>query len=223
MNRLNNRQHMRVCAGWGLVVFTVLAAGGGCARLPFTTATIYESPYTQIVLQQEVEPAGYTHPVRFTADQVTAMLHGFSLRAEQSVPLRWFAEEQPPQKLLREDEIARLATYLVDAFEKVGPNERVHFALSAPGINRADARTVTSGWMAVRESFLYVTIEQFHAEVPLRHSEQYLPNNPHGPPVPGSFLLFFEPGRFWRIDRAGVRALEYREFLKSASAGPAAP
>jgi len=205
------------------VAFTVLAAGGGCARLPFTTATIYESSYTQILLQQEVEPAGYTHPIRFTADQVAAMLHGFSLRAEQSVPLRWFAEEQPPQKLLREDEIARLATYLVDAFEKAGPNERVHFALSAPGINRADAKTVTSGWMAVREPFLYVTVEQFHAEVPIRRSDQYLPNNPQMPPLPGSFLLFFEPGRFWRIDRAGVRALEYREFLKSAPAGPAAP
>ena len=214
---------MRVCAGWCLVAFTVLAAGGGCARLPFTTATIYESSYTQILLQQEVEPAGYTHPIRFTADQVAAMLHGFSLRAEQSVPLRWFAEEQPPQKLLREDEIARLATYLVDAFEKAGPNERVHFALSAPGINRADAKTVTSGWMAVREPFLYVTVEQFHAEVPIRRSDQYLPNNPQMPPLPGSFLLFFEPGRFWRIDRAGVRALEYREFLKSAPAGPAAP
>jgi len=205
------------------VAFTVLAAGGGCARLPFTTATIYESSYTQILLQQEVEPAGYTHPIRFTADQVAAMLHGFSLRAEQSVPLRWFAEEQPPQKLLREDEIARLATYLVDAFEKAGPNERVHFALSAPGINRADAKTVTSGWMAVREPFLYVTVEQFHAEVPIRRSDQYLPNNPQMPPLPGSFLLFFEPGRFWRIDRAGVRALEYREFLKSAPEGPAAP
>jgi hypothetical protein len=214
---------MRVCAGWCLVAFTVLAAGGGCARLPFTTATIYESSYTQILLQQEVEPAGYTHPIRFTADQVAALLHGFSLRAEQSVPLRWFAEEQPPQKLLREDEIARLATYLVDAFEKAGPNERVHFALSAPGINRADAKTVTSGWMAVREPFLYVTVEQFHAEVPIRRSDQYLPNNPQMPPLPGSFLLFFEPGRFWRIDRAGVRALEYREFLKSAPAGPAAP
>jgi len=214
---------MRVCAGWCLVAFTVLAAGGGCARLPFTTATIYESSYTQILLQQEVEPAGYTHPIRFTADQVAAMLHGFSLRAEQSVPLRWFAEEQPPQKLLREDEIARLATYLVDAFEKAGPNERVHFALSAPGINRADAKTVTSGWMAVREPFLYVTVEQFHAEVPIRRSDQYLPNNPQMPPLPGSFLLFFEPGRFWRIDRAGVRALEYREFLKSAPEGPAAP
>ena len=214
---------MRVCAGWCLVAFTVLAAGGGCARLPFTTATIYESSYTQILLQQEVEPAGYTHPIRFTADQVAAMLHGFSLRAEQSVPLRWFAEEQPPQKLLREDEIARLATYLVDAFEKAGPNERVHFALSAPGINRADAKTVTSGWMAVREPFIYVTVEQFHAEVPIRRSDQYLPNNPQMPPLPGSFRLFFEPGRFWRIDRAGVRALEYREFLKSAPEGPAAP
>lgn len=214
---------MRGHAGWLLVAFTVLVVGSGCARLPFATSTIYESAYAQIVLQQEVEPPGYTHPVRLTADQMSAILQGFSLRKEQQVPLRWFAEEQPPQKLLREDEIARLATYLVDAFEKAGPNERVHFSLSVPGIHRADAKTVTSGWMAIRGLYLYVTVEQYHAEVPIRHSDQYLPNNPQMPPLPGSFLLLFEPGRFWRIDRAGVRALEYREFLKSASAGSATP
>jgi len=220
VNRLLRHRRLRRQAGWlGVAVF-VLAAGSGCARLPVDTATIYESAFVQVLLQQEVAPAGYTHPAKLTADQVAAILRGFSLRAGQRVPLRWYAEEQPPQPLLREDENARLATYLVDAFAQAGPNERVHFALSAPGINRADAKTVTSGWMAIREPYLYVTVEQHRAEVPIRHADQYLPNNPQMSPLPGSFLLFFEPGRFWRIDQAGVRALAYREFLKQTPVGP---
>ena len=214
---------MSVRAGFVMLVLGILAASDGCARLPYTTTTIHQSQLVHVVLQQEVKPAGYTHPVQLTAGQVASMLRGFSLRSEQRVPLRWFADEQPPQTMLRDDEIARLAPFLVEAFQEAGPEARVHFSLSAPGMNRVDAKTVTSGWMAVRDPYLYITIEYYHTEMPIRSSDRYLPNNPQMPPLPGSFLLFFEPGRFWSIDRSGVRALEYREFLKSASAGRSTP
>ena len=206
-----------------MLALTVLVANVGCARLPYATKTIYQSQLAAVALQQEVEPAGYSHPVQLTADQVASILRGFSLRAQQRVPLRWFAEEQPPQRMLREDEIARLVPFLVEAFQKAGSEERVHFALSAPGMNPADANTVTAGWMAVRGSYLYITIEHYHAEVPIRSSDHYLPNSPQMPPLPGSFLLFFEPGRFWSIDRTRVRALEYQEFLRSVSAARMTP
>jgi hypothetical protein len=214
---------MSIRTGFVMLAITALAASDGCARLPYTSTTIHQDQLVQATLQQEVEPAGYTHPVRLRADQVAALLRGFSLRAEQRVPLPWFAEEEPPQKMLRDDEIARLSPFLVEAFQKAGPEERIHFSLSAPGMNRADAKTVTSGWLAVRDPYLYITIEYYHTEMPIRSSDRYLPNNPQMPPLPGSFLLFFEPGRFWSIDRSGVRALEYREFLKSASAGRSTP
>ena len=70
---------------------------------------------------------------------------------------------------------------------------------------------------------LYIGIEQYRAELPLRGSDSYVPNHPHVPPMPGAFLLFFEPGRFWGSDRAGIRGLQYREFLKYASADRAIP
>ncbi|ALA57952.1 hypothetical protein [Nitrospira moscoviensis] len=192
-----------------------------CARQPYTTQAVYWSPLVRVQLQHEIEPAGYGHPVALTDLQAAAILRGFSLRAQQRLPLRWFAEEEPPRPLMRDDEIARLAPVLADAFRKAGPEERVHFVLAAPGMNRADSQNVTAGWMAVREPYLYVTIEYFRAEVPLRKTDHYFPNYPLLPPLPGSFLLFFEPGRFWASDRAGVRALEYREFLKSAAGPPA--
>src|SRR5512146_2841363 len=86
----------------------------GCARLPYTTKVVYEGPLVQVVLQQEVKPAGYSHPAQLTAQEVTAILRGFSLREEQQLPLRWFAEEALPKTILREDEFVLLSSYLVD-------------------------------------------------------------------------------------------------------------
>lgn len=205
--------------GHALLVLILLL--GGCARLPYLTTVIYEGPLTTVVLQREVDPVRYSHPVSLTAEQVAAILQGFSVRAEQRLPLRWYAEEQPPQRLLRDDEIARLASYLVEGLQQVGPDERVSFILSVPGMNRADSKTVTSGWLAVKEPFLYIGIEQYRAEIPLRGSDGYVPNHPQVPPMPGAFLLFFEPGRFWGSDQAGIRGLRYRDFLKYASVEPA--
>ncbi|MBU6481640.1 MAG: hypothetical protein KGS09_13970 [Nitrospirae bacterium] len=187
----------------------------GCARLPYTTKVVYEGPQVKVALQHEVKSAGYSHPVQLTAQEVTAILRGFSLREEQRLPLRWFAEETAPKQLFREDELARLCSYLVDGLRAAGPNERVHFALFAPGMNPADARSVTAGWIAVREPYLYLGMEYFHTEVPIRTNDNYYQNYPLLPPEPKTYLLFFEPGRFWVMDQTGTRGLEYRQFLKA--------
>ena len=190
----------------------------GCARLPYTTKVVYEGPQVKVALQHEVKPAGYSHPVQLTAQDVTAILRGFSLREEQRLPLRWFAEEAPPKTLFREDELLLLSSYLVDGLRAAGPDERVHFALFAPGMNPADARSVTAGWIAVREPYLYLGMEYFHTEVPIRTNDNYYQNYPLLPPEPKTYLLFFEPGRFWVMDQTGTRGLEYRPFLKAVPA-----
>jgi hypothetical protein len=193
----------------------------GCARLPYTTKVVYEGPLVQVVLQQEVKPAGYSHPAQFTAQEVTAILRGFSLREEQRLPLRWFAEEAPPKKLFRADELVLLSSYLVDGLHAAGPDERVHFQLSAPGMNPADSRNVTAGWIAIREPYLYLGIEYFHTEIPTRKVDKYYQESPVLPPLPSTYLLFFEPGRFWGTDQKGSRGLEYRPFLKAVPADEA--
>ncbi len=187
----------------------------GCARLPYTTKVVYEGPKVKVALQREVKPAGYSHPAQLTAQEVAGILRGFSIREEQRLPLRWFAEEVPPKQLFREEELAQLSSSLVDGLRAAGPNERVHFALFAPGMNPADARNVTAGWIAVREPYLYLGLEYFHTEVPIRTIDNYYQNYPLLPPEPKTYLLFFEPGRFWVTDQTGVRALDYREFLKT--------
>ena len=71
----------------------VLLAGmmsGGCARLPYTTKVIHEDRRVIVSLQRDPHAVAYTHPVQLQADEVSAVLTGFSFRAKQRLPLRWF-------------------------------------------------------------------------------------------------------------------------------------
>lgn len=208
-----------------VVVLTTLVVGSiatsGCVRLPYTTRVLHEDPRVRITVQKEVEPAGYTHPVQLSEAEVASILRGFSIREQQRLPLRWFAEEAPPKPIFREDEVQVLAPHLADALANVGPEERVHFEIIAPGFNPKMRNDVLGGWVAVRDPYLYLTPEYFHTQIPTRKSDPYDYNYPTPPPVPKDYLLYFEPGRFWVTNGKGKRAVDFRPFLKSAeSSGP---
>ena len=195
----------------------------GCARLPYTTRTVHEEERVVVSVQQEVEPRSYTHPIQLTAANVADMLKGFSIRDQQRLPLRWFAEEVPPKPLFRADELQVLAPYLAEALQQLGANERAHFEVRGPGFNPRYRRDVVAGWVAVRDPYLYLTLEYFHNQIPTRKSDVYDYNYPTPPPTPKNYILYFEPGRFWVTDDKGVRAVEYRQFLKSGESGGTAP
>jgi hypothetical protein len=151
------------------------------------------------------------------ADELSAVLAGFSFREKQRLPLRWFAEEVPPKKLLRSDEMEAVVPFLVEGLAKAAPDERVYFQVLAPGMNPAAERDTTAGWIAVREPFLHVVLEHYHAQFPIRKSEQWDLRYPATPPEPKTYLLYFEPGRFWETDPTTKRqAVQFREFLKTA-------
>jgi hypothetical protein len=191
----------------------------GCARVPYTTQVVHQDHRVVTSLQREIDSPGYLHPVQLTPPQVAAILRGFSIREKRRLPLRWFAEEAPPKPLFREDEILVLAPYLSEALEKAGPDERVHFEVIAPGLNPRMRNDVVAGWAAVRDPYLYLVPEWFHAQVPTRKSDLYDYNYPTPPPLPSDYLVYFEPGRFWVNDPKGVRAIQFREFLKVAPSG----
>lgn len=202
----------------GIMCLLTGLIAGGCARLPYTTQVVHEDVRVAVKLQQEAKPANYSHPVRFAPQELSAILRGFSLREQKRLPLRWFAEELPPKKIFREDEVFILAPHLADALQKAGTGERVYFELFDPGLNPRYNREVTAGWVVVREPFFHLTIEYFHAQQPTRKSDLYDYNYPLVPQVPGSFVLYFEPGRYWILDpSSGDRAVDYRGFLKSGS------
>ncbi len=198
-------------------------ASAGCARLPYTTKTIHEDSRVVVAVQRDVQPQTYTHPVQLTGAELSSLLRGFSIREQQHLPLRWFAEEQPPKPLFREDDLQALAPYLAQGFQEVGPNDRVHFEVRNPGFNTGYGRDTIAGWMAVRDPYLYLTIEYFHTQIPVRKSDDYDSNYPLPPPAPKEYLLYFEPRRFYSRDEKRVPVVEYRQFLKSGEAGVTAP
>lgn len=210
-----------------MILWTCVVAGaasltvGGCARLPYTTRTVHEDRRVVVRVQREVDPKAYTHPVQLTSEEMVSLLRGFSIREQQRLPLRWFTEELPPKPLFREDELQALASYLSQGLKQVGSNERVHFEIRGPGFNPEYGRDTVAGWVAVRDPYLYVTIEYFHTQLPVRKSDNYDTNYPLPPPTPKDYILYFEPGRFWNTDDRQTRAVAYRQFLKSGEAGTA--
>ncbi|MCX5721052.1 MAG: hypothetical protein NT179_03355 [Nitrospirae bacterium] len=201
-------------------LFILLALGGlsqgACARMPYTTTVVHEEQRLSVMLQREITLAGYMHPVQITPQQVAAILRGFSLREQQRLPLRWFAEEALPKKLFRDDELQVLAPQLADALRKAGPEERVYFELFAPGMNPRYRRDVTGGWVAVHGQLLHLTIDYFHVQQPVTQSDPYDYNYPTPWTPEKTYLLYFEPGRFYvmdpTIDRRGV---DFLTFLKT--------
>lgn len=199
------------------VSFLFVSSGEGCARLPYTTKTIHEDRRVEVTLQHEVSSAGYAHPIRLSSADLAAILKGFSVREQKTFRLRWFGEETPSKPVFREDEIAALSSHLATGLLSAGSEERVHFELFGPGMNPSNERDVTAGWVAIREPYFYFVVEHFHIQVPLRKSDQYDYNYPTPPPLAGSYLLSFTPGRFWVGDQNEERALDYRAFLSTAT------
>ena len=202
-----------LAVAWG-TGFTVT----GCARMPYTTKTVHDDERVVVNVQREFEPKAYTHPIQLTSAEVAAILKGFSIREQQRLPLRWFAEELPPKPVFRHDEIEALAPHLADALQQLGTNERARFEVRGPGNNPRYGRDTVAGWMAVRDPYLYLMIEYFHNQIPIRKSDNYDYNYPLTPPTPKNYILYFEPGRFWLADDQGIRAVDYRQFLKSGQA-----
>jgi hypothetical protein len=87
-------------------------------------------------------------------------------------------------------------------------------------MNPASERDTTAGWVAVREPYFHLRLEHFHAQFPCEIEPMDV-RYPAVPPEPGTYLLYFEPGRFWVTDPvSGEQAVELRAFLKSAIVPP---
>ncbi|MBX3235193.1 MAG: hypothetical protein KF814_03495 [Nitrospiraceae bacterium] len=205
----------------GFLTGCLLGQSVSCARLPYTTKVVHEDARVLVNLQHEVGSTTYAHPADLSKSDLTSILEGFSFRPKQRLPLRWFAEEIPPRAVFRQDELEVLSGQLAEALRLAGSQERVHFELRAPGMNPEIRKDVVAGWVAVRDGYLYFTLEYDHVQIPTHKEDPYDYNYPTPAPPPVEYLLYFEPGRFWGVDEQGRQALQYREFLKAPKSPPA--
>ena len=82
-----------------LLVAVLVLIGLGCARIPYTTSVVHEDQRVAVMLQREITPSGYTHPVQITPQQVAAILHGEKrvlkgAMREKQAPKMWRLAEQ---------------------------------------------------------------------------------------------------------------------------------
>jgi hypothetical protein len=202
-----------------IMLIAVSATLPACARLPYTTQVVQQEPRVMVTIQHEVKRTAYTHPAQFSPEDLRTILGGFSVREKKKIPLRWFAEEVPPQRLFREDELDLLLRPLASAFERVGPEERVYFRLYMPGPNPNYDRDTTGGWLTFRDPYLHLELDYFHTLLPVRKIDQYDYNFPLTERTPLSYHLYFEPGRFWVVDPvSGDRVVDVSGLLKSGTA-----
>jgi len=200
----------------GLAAFCMLAVG--CARLPVPVQVIHEDQRLLVSVERVGKAEGYTHPITLSAQDVAAILPGFSSRERPATGLlRWFGKPAAPKRVFLEGDIQALAPYLAEGLRAALPDERVAFALYGEGKNPNIERVVTSGWIAVRDPFLHLSVDSLRSLQPRTEARSYYPFYPDLPPASPGYDVYFEPTTFWQQDpEDGTSGVHVRDYLRSA-------
>src|SRR5690348_5390229 len=114
-----------------LVLLLLLAAGCAIPQVPYRT--IYEDPINYVRLEEddavlpEWPPGHHAHPKPLTADQVTRLLKGMTVKEHRIWLQKWFQGEAPLVPAFKEEEVTLLVPQLVEAFASARYNERITF------------------------------------------------------------------------------------------------
>lgn len=200
---------------FGPAVFSLLVIG--CARLPVPVQVIHEDQSLLIRTERLTNKEDYSHPILLKPGDIAKILKGLSVQERPVAwPLRLFGKAAGPERLFREDHVQAIAPYLAEGLQVAKPNERVTFALYAPGPNPTYERFVTSGWIAIRDPFLHIALEYVRNLQPRSPTRNYYPFYPEMPPAPRTFDVFFEPQEFWGADPVdGNSAVQFRNYLRT--------
>ena len=206
----------RAARAAGLAALCLLAVG--CARLPVPMQVIHEDQRLLVSVERVGKAEGYTHPITLSAQDVAAVLTGFSSRERPATGLlRWFGKPAAPEPVFLKGDIQALAPYLAEGLRAALPDERVTFALYGEGKNPNVERVVTSGWIAVRDPFLHLAVDSLRSLQPRTEARGYYPFYPDLPPASPAYDVYFQPTTFWQQDPAdGTSAVHVRDYLRSA-------
>jgi hypothetical protein len=174
----------------------ILVAGCAIPYVPYRT--IYEDPVNYVRLEEddavlpEWPPGHHGHPRALTADQITGLLNGMTVKEHRIWLQKWFQGEAPVVPVFKDEEVALLAPYLAEAFATSKYNERVTFYLSQP--QTSVKRVITSGGMYVHGDLLHVLIGNWQIVYGIpTYGMIYDRRYPMRPTAAKGFDLFFEP------------------------------
>ncbi len=215
-NARRGSRHLLIHVLWPVLYLLFV---NGCARLPVPVQVIHDDQSLLIRTERIPDGKDYSHPLSLKTDDLVQILSGISVQERpNSWPLRLFGKDTKPERLLSEDQIQVVAPYLVEGLRIAKPTERVAFALYAPGPNSAYERYVTSGWIAVRNSFFHIGLEYVRSLQPRSPTRNYYPFYPEMPSAPPPSDVIFEPHQFWMVDPVDENAaVQFRDYLRRAS------
>src|SRR5689334_23308879 len=174
----------------------LLAAGCAIPQVPYRT--IYEDPVNYVRLEEddavlpEWPPGHHAHPKPFTAEQVTRLLKGMTVREHRIWLQKWFQGEAPLVPAFKDEEVMLLVPQLVEAFASARYNERITFYLSQP--QTSVKRVITSGGLYVHNDQLHVILGNWQIVYGIpTYGMIYDRRYPMRPTAAKGFYLYFYP------------------------------
>ena len=110
--------HLSQVAVLAAAVFTA----AGCAIPQVPSRTVYEDPVNFVRLELDANvlpewpPGHFTHPARFSQEQVRRVLMGLTVQEHRTMVQRWIGDDSRRLPMFRDAEIMILVPQLVEAY-----------------------------------------------------------------------------------------------------------
>lgn len=185
--------------------FHVLRGALGCALLagcaiplvPYRT--VYEDPVNYVRLERdetvlpEWPPSAHSHPKAMSAEDISRILGGISVKEHRIWLQRWLQGEAPLMPAFRPEERALLSRQIAEALAAAKPDERVTFYLSQP--QTSVKRIITTGGLFIHGDELHFILGNWQIIYGIpTYGMIYDRRYPMRPTAAKGFDLFFEPG-----------------------------
>jgi hypothetical protein len=161
--------------------------------------TVYEDPVNYVRLERdetvlpEWPPSAHAHPKAMSAEDISRILGGISVKEHRIWLQRWLQGEAPLMPAFRPEERALLSQQIAEALAAAKPDERVTFYLSQP--QTSVKRIITTGGLFVHGSELHFILGNWQIIYGIpTYGMIYDRRYPMRPTVAKGFDLFFEPG-----------------------------
>jgi hypothetical protein len=199
--RANNRswvQRVRSFSALGIQLSALLFLSA-CAIPIVPYRTVYEDPVNYVRLERdetvlpEWPPSAHAHPKAMSAEDISRILGGISVKEHRIWLQRWLQGEAPLMPAFRPEERALLSQQIAEALAAAKPDERVTFYLSQP--QTSVKRIITTGGLFVHGSELHFILGNWQIIYGIpTYGMIYDRRYPMRPTVAKGFDLFFEPG-----------------------------
>ena len=170
-----------------------------CAIPVVPYRTVYEDPVNYVRLERdetvlpEWPPSAHAHPKAMSAEDISRILGGISVKEHRIWLQRWLQGEAPLMPAFRPEERALLSQQIAEALAAAKPDERVTFYLSQP--QTSVKRIITTGGLFVQGNELHFILGNWQIIYGIpTYGMIYDRRYPMRPTAAKGFDLFFEPG-----------------------------